>query len=986
MKNISKITISNIRRFSENVEIKIGEGATVFLAPNGTGKTAIFEAIELALTGKVKRLEYPPEVLIRDTFSDASIRLDFDSNKYCEATFKKGQNPRINGNHQELFGTISKEEIPFLLRLTHLLDQHGEDWFVQSHGAKAGEQLDHLSIGREAVMANSKITSTKKAANALFETAKREENDAISNFDKWTKLLEKRNNANSEFSRSLIPRVQLLEKINLIASKIEGINPDLNEQIPSIKSHWSEVSAATDRLTASYRNQFISLATIDLMVDEFIDAGVVLTKTNEVIKITHDRKKKIEEDLITLQGNLEIKLEILNTHELTLKNYFELKRQIDILNKNQADQIALEDSLLQSKDRVKTNDHNFQLAKSKVEHALKTKELHDLLFIRAEAISIEKAQLMSTGDLILRWKNINQMLSDLLQTTRPNLINVVKTSTEKLLVLNNENEIYTNSLNAAQHSFDSLNAASDSILEAVGIIALNYPQERGDCPVCLQNYEPLELRERIAKALNTINPELKTAVQRLEDAKEKFKAVNDNLTIAQDNSIKATQVLKEIDEQIAAMQLEIAQVIIPKFPDCNTIAQAEIYLKNRSSKNETSKIQLDKEKTEALPDISKEQLAILENDLEKSKILISTLQEEIRVAEVRQNDLKEIKKSVEANLINFKNLKDINDKIVIEETLIAKTQNEIQTIRKSIENQMNSVIEIKESLTRDEKYISQINSQLSEYRAKWLDLKLQGDPTEESLKSAKSDLNSKILFWEEKRNELDSLHGEIARWEASEEFIRSEEEIKAIRQEIAESNYTAELKNKVESVNKKVKYLSEKINTLNIFSIHLSTELETVHERIRSINPIWNKLLKRVVVDPRFSETNLNSFSHYKKQNANVNVQLHGQNVLVSHVASEAQITDLQLTFLMAMAQKYQWSPWRALLLDDPTQHHDLVHAAAVFDLLRDYIVEFKFQVMLATHDSVQAHFFMRKLENDGIPATLWTLSATDNGVKAILN
>jgi len=67
--------------------------------------------------------------------------------------------------------------------------------------------------------------------------------------------------------------------------------------------------------------------------------------------------------------------------------------------------------------------------------------------------------------------------------------------------------------------------------------------------------------------------------------------------------------------------------------------------------------------------------------------------------------------------------------------------------------------------------------------------------------------------------------------------------------------------------------------------------------------------------------------------------------------------------------------PWKALLLDDPTQHHDLVHASSVFDVLRDYIIDFDYQVM-STDDSIQAKFFQRKLENEGVPAKFisWSL------------
>lgn len=71
------------------------------------------------------------------------------------------------------------------------------------------------------------------------------------------------------------------------------------------------------------------------------------------------------------------------------------------------------------------------------------------------------------------------------------------------------------------------------------------------------------------------------------------------------------------------------------------------------------------------------------------------------------------------------------------------------------------------------------------------------------------------------------------------------------------------------------------------------------------------------------------------------------------------------------MALVYQWSPWKGLLLDDPTQHHDLVHASAVFDVLRDYISEYGFQIIMTTQDPVQARYFARKLKNDGIHTQL---------------
>lgn len=160
--------------------------------------------------------------------------------------------------------------------------------------------------------------------------------------------------------------------------------------------------------------------------------------------------------------------------------------------------------------------------------------------------------------------------------------------------------------------------------------------------------------------------------------------------------------------------------------------------------------------------------------------------------------------------------------------------------------------------------------------------------------------------------------------------------------------------------------------------------MKSVHEYIESVNPLWQKLLKRVVIDTWFSETPLlRSYSSYNKPKAEARISLNEKKVHVDKIASETQITDLQLTFMLAMTKTYTWTSWRALLLDDPTQHHDLVHSAAVFDLLRDYISDYDFQVLLATHDTIQARFFLRKLQNDGLPARIWRLTPSDTGVIA---
>ncbi len=112
--------------------------------------------------------------------------------------------------------------------------------------------------------------------------------------------------------------------------------------------------------------------------------------------------------------------------------------------------------------------------------------------------------------------------------------------------------------------------------------------------------------------------------------------------------------------------------------------------------------------------------------------------------------------------------------------------------------------------------------------------------------------------------------------------------------------------------------------------------------------------MKRIVVNPLITTAPLLKNSTLRnnpiaKTSANIN----NENIDIANIASEAQLTDLQLTLMLSMANKYQWTPWKALLLADPTQHHDLVHASSVFDVLRDYIIDLAIKLLKSVNHCI---------------------------------
>jgi ABC-type cobalamin transport system ATPase subunit len=200
---------------------------------------------------------------------------------------------------------------------------------------------------------------------------------------------------------------------------------------------------------------------------------------------------------------------------------------------------------------------------------------------------------------------------------------------------------------------------------------------------------------------------------------------------------------------------------------------------------------------------------------------------------------------------------------------------------------------------------------------------------------------------------------------------------------MSEDEFAESLRAEKSNLDVQAQELAKLSSALEVLSRKLAAEIDGVYDYISAVVPSWQTLLKRIVREPRFAGTTLGLQNRYRRPIASVNVQMNGEEVAAPLIASEAQMTDLQLTFLLSMALNHKWSSWRALLLDDPTQHHDLVHAASVFDVLRDYIVDHGFQVILATHDASQARFFKRKLLNDGVDARIWSLVPEDGGVVA---
>jgi len=981
MKHLDRILISNVRRFKENVEISLGRGATVFLAPNGTGKTAIFEAIELALTGSVRRLPSPPTALIRDTKEKSFIRLDFDSGKFCEADFEKGKIPILAGHHSELFGGIPMSDVPYLLRLTHLLNQRNQEWLVQNNSDEAGDQLNHLSIGREASHANNLMASAKRTSKALVEQQERKLADLQDQLKKWTQLIENRKINQANFQNTLTPLASIYQRLIALCKPLNIVPPTLQD-VTILVETLNIAKDIFDRSIERIRKRLLTLDTFETLVKDFINANNALQGAMQSVDKNKEAKVKIATQIAELQNRFLSSSTLINT----LENELQRLRSLEA-TKSQRNEVALQiqrsQVLIESKlsERDKTL-AEIQANEKQITDAEGIEKLHSIVSaLEAESLKIDSG-IKQKNVLISLWEE-KQLTLDRSKQQLELIIsnhNQLKSEVEAARMTLSSQAI---ELEKAQKAFDSVNATTDSIKGAIGIIANSISIESKECPVCLHHYEDGELQKKVEQALNSINPLLNETSKALEiertkhaEASEYFSKSNNNLKTVDADKVRLESIIKALENDITnnissvVGALSVSEAKIKLEGDAIKLNELSKQLEERKAESKTKPLVLVKPLRDALETL-RSSLIELENSISKSQNEIATKRQELASFD------ETLKLSAEA-------ASDIIPLILSQEASISKAKDEIELIRKEQENFQRILNQTNDILQSEEQNFNRLTSRLADLRSRWRSEQFDGDPNSETLKIAKQKGLDEQKAEQNLAVEIAALEEELQRWNATEVLRVVDKEINDLIGNISESEYEGTLTNSIREQQIKVADLKEKNSILNNLSSNLTDQLANVNKQIDSINPFWNKLLKRIVLEPRFAGTTLNSYTHYKKQKADVNVPLHNEQFTASHIASEAQITDLQFTFLLSMARQYSWSPWKALLLDDPTQHHDLVHASAVFDLLRDYIAELDFQVLLATHDSVQANFLVRKLENDGIATRLWRLKPTKGGVDVV--
>jgi len=731
MKHLQKITLSNIRRFGELVEIDLAKGATIILAPNGTGKTAIFEAVELALTGNVNRL-ISTDSLIRDLQQQGSVRLDFGGGKYCETLLSKGAPSLLRGDHQELFADSEPQDRPFLLQLTHFLSQKGNNWFVTRHDKEAGKQLEHLSIGREATEVNEIIPAAKRAATSELQNAQREFDEVNKTWQDWLQLVNKRTYTGLDLSTSLISREELLLLMNGITLHLVGFPTQSSSLLIDLKMLNREISTAGFRYQETLKTRLAELSSLRPLIPELAAALEELQSTSARLRSENERLGNANARIGQLEGTLLSESNKLIVQQKLAQSRRDAKARLEQLQ-------LLEGQLNALNIRVKTADDEISLTTVSLTEA--TTSLNEAEATERILQTIQKAEENLQKDIDRA--NLLQLRLEQLQAlyrnkeVTGNFIAqqnaAVETAAKRQADAVTSERAALEIMGQSRNTLDILSSANDQLKTAIGTILSLYPKDQGDCPVCGEGYKPDELQQRMQETANKVNPGLAALAEQVEINQSFY---NEKVTIKRqtERTLEAeNSKLNQLQKDLLQIEKDIASLYEENFGANRSAEEVMGYIDRLQNAIRQARVQITAQKNSIANSQPQQTVAALTDlKMQLENRLDQLLTEKHNLKILLENSLL-TRQNLEARLVDTDQIPVINAQLNEIQVLIESIQTHINGLKAEITENVSIVRSARDNAFTEELVVSDLSGRITEFRTRWSNAKLSGDLSDEIL-------------------------------------------------------------------------------------------------------------------------------------------------------------------------------------------------------------------------------------------------------------
>lgn len=1000
---LRSVELSNFRIYGESYafEFPEGPGVTLITGANGLGKTSFFDAVEWALTGQVGRFSDIP-IDGRRKGRDPLTRVGAPENSHRVSLAFSAGTPIDRGagflppddSIEQLLKKPDWPEISNLhgyLSITHFLGQASTRRFslrepkTQWEALKGPAGVERINRLRERVSGQG---ARQAFTRAIRERGQRLEaaSDAL---DQWRLLISDRDRLVrlSRSERSYSP-AQVLMTVERLAQQFLPLVPGAR-WIPV--GAGDEAEGALNQLAALLGDARLAneaatarAAELERLCADYISTADQMTQKSKLAREITERRTGLVEDLSHAEASLatataalsrsEQRSAQLQAHAASLAR---VSRAIDQLERSSAQIEETERLLGTSALDAKRAEARLATCQSDIDASLALRAERSRVSGQAEAAKLRaqlSAALRTIRAEIQRLKPLADGLDEPgMRSKRVDLTAQARADAEDIARLTD--------------ALRSQDARVQALVEAVSRIAHHLAHDDSTCPVCSSVFAPGELK-RLAFANASaeaapaaeLGASLAAAKVRQDEINRQLAEIDRSLAdyaqlsaaLAAEQSREASLIQQLVDAGGAAdthyddsavialrTRLDALDRQITEGPSHDALDAALADAQAALEAERVKRLSLERTLANASSELEAARSLLSQHpDIWStgSGLLISLAQEEANT----QTEALAIGKQLQTDQKLLDDARVARDALAAaisrDDASLATTNGELDKLaeeRKALANRWN---QLGQTGDPDSARVAQFRSQITEREAR-----------AEPIATAHADLINGLRIWQNDQ-QLQEREQTITTTTREHQVATEAEVTEALQAAVAHAQAQLDVaqraRDRMEDVGVKMQERAEQ------FADDVLKPLNDTIQRFSRTLMTWSdaSIIYRAEhyatgsgLRPAIIHTDADGTTSQLEINPN-------------YFFSEGQLSALSVSALLAASTTFSWSRWRGLLLDDPLQHNDIIHASAFMDLLRQMVRELSYQIILSTHDSSEAEFLARKCRSAGIPFTVHEL------------
>lgn len=1007
MRYLTSARISNFRTYGPDFALSFppGPSLTVVCGMNGLGKTTLFDAIEWAMLGDIQRFrdlhlsETDSPLTRREALKNShQVKLEWGS----QTITRTHQTPPDESVLRQVLVDPNwgpgVRDLAVYLRLTHFLPQSSGQRFLKK-GEKERWSLLKGPSGVERIERFREMLHDKKARNAFERRidflklqkaeALREKaawDEMLSEFTRWTALAQAGSAMTPEEVEKLLQEFQ-----PLLIHSTRNAEQETVQRLAFVRQEIHRAIQQNETRVNVYGTQ-----------EKVIPRHVALTEQSDALRqalVGYEARLKLSgTELNEIKGHLETEKRELKEREEQIGR--DNARSLQLLTLIEAiaarDQQVREERDLVERGAKLTAEMNTVLMEQEALQRLVTER--DGFLQRASAVQ-ERLQNLDYVDRLSVQVRAQEQQAIVLQKEIAEIEDQKKATTASQAAMQLELVEIEGRLKDVTAEIERSKRASDAVAVARTTIVQHISTDDRVCPVCAHEHPPGELWRHAHETFHAAN-------QKVAALLELGKELENQITRLRTQLAKARTDIGAYDLAISTRKQQVATgaanlQLLLTHPLIAGAGPAEIEARLKQLRSEVATQQ--KEVAEKLTGgKSADELKMIGRALE---LRIATTREAIQKVTA---DLASLKRRIQESDAKLQAAEPVIaecggvgelgntrsallQRISASESVIAQARSRIELLQSRSATAERTHHELQARRRADQAALEAHGKELAVLALGWKSAGLEGVPAASTLTDAQARVEQMILSQKRALERLQQAATGLEAWSNRKELSRVSNAISGIRQRlgagtndecsakiVAWATRATEAVARADRASRRAGEVADDLLQRSADYSHAA--LDPLGNRISAFHQLISPFHYGVTMKPHLTGTmgkaqamlTVPSLKGTKSTDEDPDLWL-----------SEGQASALGLSVLLGASTVYRWSSWRALLLDDPLQNTDLIHAAAFGDVIRSLMQDDGYQVIVSSHNPDETDFLLRKVRRAGLPVQrLELLSLSPDGVR----